>query len=124
MKLVMDGKKSLDQLWLLATAVVFIVGVLCLIDFMEKVGVHERVEFYILANVIVCFILTWIGAAWFRRAQRFWFFHAGWIVLHAIVAVAWAFSGRWVELCVFVLPLEAYVYAKVAKYRLQREPSL
>lgn len=114
----MAKNKTLDQLFLLFSAVLFIVGLLWLIGFLENRRVPERTGFFLVANLIVLLGLTWNGVAWFGRAPRFWVFQMSWILVHVVVAVAWAYSGYWVELCVVALPLECYIHYRVGKSRL------
>ena len=120
----MSRNKALDQLLLLAAAVALIAGIFWLIDFMEGRGASERMGFFILTCVLVAFITTWNGVAWFRRTPRFWLFHTVWIVLHTVISITWAYSGKWVELCVVTAPLESYLYYRLGKYRLQRGYSI
>jgi hypothetical protein len=116
----MARNKIVDQLLLLISAVVFICGMLWIINFMQGRSVPERMGFFILMNVIVGFILIWNGVLWFRRTPRFWIFQTLWVALHAAIAFAWASSGWWVELCVLVLPLECYLNFKIAQSLLRR----
>jgi hypothetical protein len=113
----MAKNKTLDQLLLLFSAVLFIVGLLWLIGFLENRRVPESTGFFLVANLIVLLGLTWNGVAWFSRTPRFWVFQMSWILVHTVVAVAWAYSGYWVELCVLALPLECYLHYRVGKSR-------
>jgi hypothetical protein len=114
----MPKNKTLDQLVLLLSAMLFIVGLLWLIDLLETRRVPERIGFFLVVNLIVLIGLTWNGVAWFGRTSRFWAFQISWIVFHSIIAAVWAYSGYWVELCVLVLPLECYLHYRIGKSRL------
>jgi hypothetical protein len=120
----MRKNKTLDQLFLLVSAILFIAGLLWLIDFLEIQRVPERIGFFLVVNLIVLLGLTWNGVAWFSRTPGLWAFQISWIVLHCIIAVAWAYSGYWVELCVLALPLECYLHYRVGRRRLTRQVSL
>jgi hypothetical protein len=113
----MPRNKNLDQLFLLIAALAVISGLFWLINFMDRRGVSERMGFFVILSISVAFILTWYAVVSFRRTPGFWRFYIIWMIAHAAIAVAWAYSGYWIELCVLVLPLEAYAYVKIAKYR-------
>lgn len=116
----MKRQKLLDQVLLLAVALSVISGLFWLIRFMDHRGISERTGFFISANVFLSFILTWNAIVSFGRTPRFWAYHAIWMSIHAAIAVGWAYSGAWMELCVVVLPFEAFMYYKVMKHRLHR----
>jgi hypothetical protein len=116
--------KVRDQGVLLVSAIAFVTIVLWLISLMETKGISEKIGFFCLANLIVTFGLTWQGIVWFRRAPHFWSFQLLWVVAHCCLAAAWARSGYWVELCVFALPLECYIYYRVGKRKWDRARQL
>ena len=117
----MTKSKTLDQLILLFTAIVVIIGLMWLVTFLDAHGVSERIGFFIIVNIVLLiFILTWQGYCFFRRTPRFWRFHAGWVLVHVIVSAVWAHSGNRVELCALTAPLEIYLYLRVGRYRFVR----
>ena len=116
----MRRTKLVDQVILLVVALTVIAGLFWLISSMDRRGISERMGFFISANVFLSFILTWNAKVSFGRTPSFWAHHVIWMSIHAVIAVVWAYSGFWIELCVVLLPLEAYVYYKVTNYRLRR----
>jgi len=116
----MTRSKMLDQLLLLLAAIAVIIGMLWLIDFMEKRAVSESIGFFVLANLLVLFGITWSGVVWFRRTPRLWMFRGAWIVVHAAIALVWAYLGRRVELGVLILALKPFVHYKIGMRRLRR----
>jgi len=120
----MPRKKNLDQLFLFIAALAVISGLFWLITFMDHRGVSERMVFFVISTIFLSFILTWYAIVSFRRTRGFWRFYIIWMTAHAAIAIGWAYSGYWIELCVLVLPLEAYAYVKIAKYRALRSYGL
>jgi len=113
----MSRSKNLDQLLLFLAALAVISVLFLLIELMDRRGVSERIGFFVILSISLAFILTWYAVVSFRRTPGFWRFYIIWMIAHAAIAVAWAYSGYWIELCVLILPLEAYAYVKIAKYR-------
>jgi hypothetical protein len=116
----MARSKTLDQFFLLFTAIILIVGLLWLYSFLDHRGFSNKMSFFIGYNALMMFVLTWQGLALFRRTPRFWLLHGSWVVAHIVIAMIWARSGYLVELCALVLPLEAYLYYIISRDRLLR----
>lgn len=116
----MPRSKNLDQLFMLLAALSVISVLFLLIELMDRRGVSETMGFFVIFNISVAFVLTWYAVVSFRRTRGFWNFYIAWMVAHAAIAAAWAYSGYWIELCALVLPIEAYAYGKIAKCRALR----
>lgn len=116
----MAKSKTLDQFFLLLTAFAFIVGLIWLNSFLNHRGFTNKMSFFIGYNAMMGFVMTWQGLALFRRMPGFWLFHGSWAIVHIVIAIIWARSGYLVELCVLVLPLEAYLYYVISRDRLLR----
>jgi hypothetical protein len=116
----MARSKTLDQLFLLFTAIAFIVGLLWLYSFLNRHEFSNKMSFFMGYNALMLFVLTWQGLVLFRRMPRFLLFHGSWVVAHIVIAVIWARSGYLVELCALALPLEAYLYFIISRDRLLR----
>jgi hypothetical protein len=113
--------KVQDQFYLLLAAIVFTLGTMSLIFFLDDHGVPDRLGFFILFNgAFFVFCITWFGVAFFRRTPNFWLFHVGWIIVHTCVCILWVRSAFWVELCVLTMPVETYCYFKISRRRLVR----
>ena len=116
----MARSKTLDQFFLLFTAIAFVVGLLWLYSFLDHRGFSNRMSFFIVYNALMVFVVTWQGLVLFHRTPGFWLFHGSWVVAHIVIATIWARSGYLVELCALVLPLEAYLYYIISRDRLRR----
>lgn len=112
--------KALDQFLLLVAGLAMSACAFWVCSFMKRSGIPDRMGFFILFNILAGFVLTWQGGALFRRTPGFWLFHLRWAVIHVCVYGVWGYSGNRIELCALTLPLEAYLYYRIAKDRFLR----
>jgi hypothetical protein len=112
--------KALDQLLLLVAGLAMSACVFWVWPFMEHRRIPDRMVFFIVFNILAGFVLTWQGVALFRRTPGFWLFNLRWAVIHLCAYGVWGYSGNRIELCALTLPLEAYLYYRIAKDRFLR----
>lgn len=117
----MTRSKTLDQLFLLIAALIFIVVMEGLISFFDARHISEKMGFFLLMNGGAILIIMWQGISGFRRTQGFWSLQTIWIGIHIRVCLLWARSGRGLELVVLTMPLEIYCYLQISKRRLLRD---
>lgn len=117
----MTRSKTLDQLFLLIAALIFIVVMEGLISFFDARHISEKMGFFLLMNGGAILIIMWQGISGFRRTQGFWSLQTIWIGIHICVCLLWARSGRGLELVVLTMPLEIYCYLQISKRRLLRD---
>lgn len=116
----MPKSKVFDQLLLLLAGIAMSIAGFWFWSFVEHRGISNKMSFFIFFNIGEGFVLTWQAIASFRNTRGFWLMYGCWALAHTIAYVAWGYSGHRIELCVVVLPLEHYLYYRVARYRFRR----
>ena len=116
----MPRSKPLDQFLLLLAGIAMSVGAFWFWSFTEHRAIPNRMAFFIFFNAGQFFVLTWQAVASFRSTPRFWLWYGCWAIAHTIACMAWGYSGYRIELCIVVLPLEHYLYYRIARYRFRR----